>query len=178
MKLKPFLATLRSKMIDYTTRPLNAQIWACLCLLWGCFGLVSCGTVKYLPSTTEKTIINYVDSTRIKDSVVVIPVERIVDVIPMLDTLTLETSIAKSVSYLDTTSLQLKGEIKNKQKAQFKYITKERIVERVDTVYITQNVPVEVPVKYVPAFYKYCLGCCIVVILFLILWCLKKVKLI
>ena len=140
--------------------------------------LSSCGTVKYLPSTSEKTIINYVDSTRIKDSVVVIPVERIVDIVPSVDTLVLETSLAKSISYLDTSSLQLKGEIENKQKVQFKYITKERIVERIDTVFVTQNVPVEVQVKYIPTFYKYCLGFSIGVFILFILWLFRKLKVI
>ena len=118
---------------------------------------VGCSTTRYVPvKETEKEVINYKDSIRIKDSIVVIPVERIVDVVPAYDTLKLETTQAKAKAYVDTALHLLRGSIENKDKAKTEVREVIRFVDRTDTIYVEKPVPYEVEkrVRYVPAIYK------------------------
>ena len=118
---------------------------------------VGCSTTRYVPvKETEKEVTNYKDSIRIRDSIVVIPVERIVDVVPTYDTLKLETTQAKAKAYVDTTLHLLRGSIENKDKAKTEVREVVKFVERTDTVYVEKPVPYEVEkqVRYVPAIYK------------------------
>ena len=118
---------------------------------------VGCSTTRYVPvKETEKEVVNYKDSIRIRDSIVVTPIERIVDVVPTYDTLKLETTQARAKAYVDTTLHLLRGSIENKDKAKTEVREVIRFVERTDTVYIEKPVPYEVEkkVKYVPAIYK------------------------
>ena len=112
----------------------------------------SCGISK--PNTT--TIIQYKDSTitNIVDSVVYIPKERIVDIVPIYDTLYLETSKAKSVSYVDTTNHVLRGSIENKAGIEYKYIYKDKIVYRDSLITKEIEVPYEV-IKEVKTHFWY-----------------------
>ncbi len=105
---------------------------------------IGCGTIKPVP---VETIYNIKDSTAIHyvDSTVIVPVERIKDVVPQYDTLTMETSMAKSVSYVDTLTHTLKGTLENKKGVEYKYIFKDRI-EYKDSI-ITKEVPVPVEVE-------------------------------
>lgn len=102
--------------------------------------LFSCGTPKYI-TVTEKEYIK--DTVKIKaDTVrVPVPVEVKVDVVPELDTLKMETSVAESVAYLDTLTQTLKGSISNK---------KTELKKEIQTVEKTKFVKteVEVPVPY------------------------------
>ena len=118
---------------------------------------VGCSTTRYVPvKEVEKEVTNYKDSIRIKDSIVVIPVERIVDIVPVYDTLKLETTQAKAKAYVDTTLHLLRGSIENKDKAKTEVREAIKFVERTDTLYIDKPVPYEVEkqVRYVPAIYK------------------------
>lgn len=118
---------------------------------------VGCSTTRYVPvKETEKEVVNYKDSVRIRDSIVVIPVERIVDVVPAYDTLRLETTQARAKAYVDTTLHLLRGSIENKDKAKTEVREVVKFVERTDTVYVEKPVPYEVEkkVRYVPAIYK------------------------
>ena len=118
---------------------------------------VNCSTTRYVPvKETEKEVINYKDSIQIRDSIVVIPVERIVDIVPAYDTLKLETTQARAKAYVDTTLHLLRGSIENKDKAKTEVREVIRFVERTDTLYIEKPVPYEVEkrVRYVPAIYK------------------------
>ena len=118
---------------------------------------MGCSTTRYATvSGVEKEVINYKDSIRIRDSVVVIPVERIVDVVPAYDTLKLETTQAKAKAYVDTALHLLRGSIENKEKAKTEVREVVKYVERTDTLYIEKPVPYEVEkkVRYVPAIYK------------------------
>ena len=118
---------------------------------------VGCSTTRYVPvREVEKEVTNYKDSIRIRDSIVVIPVERIVDVAPVYDTLKLETTQARAKAYVDTTLHLLRGSIENKDKAKTEVREVVKFVERTDTLYIDKPVPYEVEkqVKYVPAIYK------------------------
>ena len=118
---------------------------------------VGCSTTRYVPiKESEKEVVNYKDSIRIRDSIVVIPVERIVDVVPTYDTLKLETTQARAKAYVDTTLHLLRGSIENKDKAKTEVREVVKFVERTDTIYVEKPVPYEVEkkVRYVPAIYK------------------------
>ena len=100
--------------------------------------LGACGTPKYI-TVKEKEYIK--DTVVIKaDTVKVdIPVEVKVNVVPQLDTLRMETSVAEAD--LDTLTQTLKGSLKNKKtelKKEIQTIEKTKFVER----------KVEVPVPY------------------------------
>ena len=100
----------------------------------------SCGTPKYF-TVKEKEYIK--DTVLIKaDTVKVdIPVEVKINVVPELDTLKMETSVAEAEAYLDILTQTLKGTLKNKKtelKKEIQTIEKTKFVER----------KVEVPVPY------------------------------
>lgn len=104
--------------------------------------LVSCGAPKYI-TVTEKEYIK--DTVKIKaDTVKVeIPKEVVVNVVPQLDTLKMETSIAESTAYLDTLTNTLKGTLKNKKTELQKEI---QTVEKIKVVEHKVEVPVPVEV--------------------------------
>ena len=74
---------------------------ACFCLVMA-FLLLGCKTQK--PTVIEKDKLVYVtkDTTIYKDTVVYIPFESVKEIVPLYDTLFLETSIAASKCYIDT----------------------------------------------------------------------------
>lgn len=106
----------------------------------------SCGTIKYvyLPGETK---VEYRDTTIYKDSIQYTPVEVIKEIVPLMDTLKMSTSLAEAEAYVDTTNRVLRGSIKNKKGITNEVHYKEKIVYR-DSV-VTQSYPVEVekPVK-------------------------------
>ena len=118
---------------------------------------------------------------RVKDTVYIeLPVERIVEVIPELDTLKMETSVAEATAYLDVDRKQLRGELRNK---------KTQLPAKVDTLVIFKNKieylekpviqKVETPVPYIPKFGWICIVyTCTSVLLLLILGILKLKKII
>ena len=121
------------------------------------FTFMGCSTTRYATvSGVEKEVTNYKDSIRIRDSIVVIPVEKIVDVVPVYDTLKMETTQARAKAYVDTTLHLLRGSIENKDKAKTEVREVVKFVEKIDTLYIEKPVPYEVEkqVRYVPAIYK------------------------
>ena len=113
--------------------------------------LTGCATIKPVP---VETIIQYEkrDSLILRDSTVLIPKERIVDVVPAYDSLRLETSMAFARAWVDTTTHTLKGSIENKEGVQYKYIFKDKIQYRDSLVY--KEIPVEVE-KLVKTHYAY-----------------------
>ena len=118
---------------------------------------MGCSTTRYVPvKEVEKEVTNHKDSIRIRDSIVVIPVERIIDIVPAYDTLKLETTQARAKAYVDTTLRLLRGSIENKDKAKTEVREVVKFVERADTLYIDKPIPYEVEkqVRYVPAIYK------------------------
>ena len=121
------------------------------------FSFMDCSTTRYVPvKEVEKEVTNHKDSIRIRDSIVVIPVERIVDIVPVYDTLKLETTQARAKAYVDTTLHLLRGSIENKDKAKTEVREVIKFVDKTDTLYIDKPVPYEVEkqVRYVPAIYK------------------------
>ena len=111
-----------------------------------CLLLSGCGTTKYVPvKETEyvrETIILKADTVRRT-----IPVEKIIEVVPAMDTLRMETSVAEAEAYLDTLTQTLKGQLKNKKtelKKEIQTVEKTKFVER----------KVEVPVEVVKWKYR------------------------
>lgn len=140
---------------------------------------VACSTTRYVPvKEVEKEVTNYKDSIRIRDSIVIIPVERIVDIVPQYDTLNLETTQARVKAYVDTTLHLLRGSIENKNNAKTEVREVIKFVERTDTLYIKQPVPYEVEkrVRYVPSFFKFTALFFVGVILLIILRIVLKYK--
>ena len=140
---------------------------------------IGCSTTRYVPvKGVEKEVTNYKDSIRIRDSIVVIPVERIVDIVPQYDTLKLETTQAKAKAYVDTTLHLLRGSIENKDKAKTEVREVIKFVERTDTLYIEKPIPYEVEkrVRYVPSFFKFTALFFVGVILLIIIRIVLKYK--
>lgn len=107
-----------------------------------------CSVIKEVPvQTVEK--IEYRDSlVYIHDSIEVqVPVEKVVQVLPKLDTSILNTSLAESVAYVDTAKMSIYHTLEQKGTVQIQYDT-VLVTQTVDR-FIEKEVPVEVEViKY------------------------------
>lgn len=124
-------------------------IFGLILLVMILFSFISCGTTQVLAEkeTIEKIIVK--DSLIYRDSIVYIPQERIVEIVPQLDTLFMDIETASSKAYLDTTNMLLRGELKSKKKEVVKYQTIIEYRDRVDTVYVKEPQPYEVEkIKY------------------------------
>lgn len=102
--------------------------------------MTGCGGTRYIPvkstETVRDTVILKPDTVRVE-----VPRERAVEVVPQLDTLNMETSVASAQAYLDTLTRTLRGTLKNKPvelKKEIQTIEKTKFVER----------KVEIPVPY------------------------------
>lgn len=97
----------------------------------------------------DSVVVNYRDCVR------VIPVEKIVDIVPQYDTLKMETSLAQAEAFVDTTTHTLKGKIENKKGVEKCIKIVEKYVEKCDTIFVKVPVTVEVekPVKHIPKFF-------------------------
>ena len=142
---------------------------------------MGCGTTHHTPSTDTQVHYEIRDSIRYIDSLVPvpIPVERIVDVVPVYDTLKLETSVAMAQAYVDTTTHTLRGSIQNK-KDSIKTIIKYKehiVVEYRDSVSV-QTIPVEVPVikKVVPSWCWWLVGLNILILILCAIRLYLKIK--
>lgn len=131
---------------------------------------------KQVVVESENIVYVHSDSTIIKDSTVIIPIERYVDVVPWYDTLVLSTSIAESKSWVDSTNHILRGEIKNLNAVEYKYVEVERIV--INDSIVEKQVPIPYPVveekNVIPTFAIICI--CWTVISFIILLGLAYLK--
>ena len=116
--------------------------------------LASCGVANNLPPATDT--VNVRDSIALHwiDSVRYIPKEIVKDIVPQYDTLVMETSMAKSTSYVDTTTHTLKGKLENKKGIEYKYIYKDRVEYRDSIHVVREPYPVEVE-KIVHKHYWY-----------------------
>ena len=119
------------------------------------YGILSgCSAIKEVP-------INNIDRIEYRDSVVFVhdtisvpvPYEVVREVIPDIDTSYLETSVARSVAYLDKEKKQLAHSLEQKGEVKTKYDT-VIVVEYVDK-YIEREIPVPVEVEkpYIPDFF-------------------------
>ena len=118
---------------------------------------VGCKTIQYVPVETIKEV-HIKDTTYLRDTLIRIELEkaRLADFVDLGDTLVLQTDLARSTAFLDTTSGKLKGTLENT----LKYVERpvqirERLVYR-DSL-VTKEVPVEVdrPVPYTPKVWKF-----------------------
>lgn len=131
--------------------------------------------------TITKVVYEYRDSVRLRDSTILvpIPVERIVDVVPVYDTLKLETGVAAAAAYVDTLTHTLKGKLVNKPDSLRTIIRyQDRLVTITRDSISIKEVPVEVevPVRYVPKVYRWSLVWSVISILALILLVYLKLK--
>lgn len=111
--------------------------------------LTSCGTTKYVPvEGRTETVTNYVDSVRwdVRDSVILVEKSIYKDYVGLLDTLVIESGIAKAKAWADTTHNILNGSLEGKayvqREAKIEY--RDRIVVKKDSVYREKPVPYEV----------------------------------
>ena len=109
--------------------------------------LTSCKSTDYV-HIKEETSVTYIDSTIIhRDTMYYqLPVEVYKDYANLLDTLKMETSIAKSEAWLDTTTMMLNGMMENKNVPveivyQYvdRYIARDSIVYKDKPVYIDDS---------------------------------------
>lgn len=115
---------------------------------------VSCSTIKYVPIKGD-TVVEYRDTTIIKDSIVYTPIEVVKEVVPMLDTLKMSTSLATATAYIDTATITLKGKIENKKGITEQIRYKEKIVYR-DSISVKEvPIPVEVVKTVHPTYEKW-----------------------
>lgn len=123
-------------------------IFGLILLVMILFSFIGCSSLKEIPiETVEKVVVK--DSVVYRDSIVYVPQERIVEIVPQLDTLFMDIETAESKAYLDTTNMLLRGELKSKKKEVVKYQTIIEYRDRVDTVYIKEPQPYEVEkIKY------------------------------
>lgn len=140
------------------------------------FCMNACGTVKEIPvETIEK--IEYRDSLIfIHDTILVeVPQEKVVQVLPDIDTSYLKTSIAESIAYIDTTKMQLHHTLEQKGTLEVRYDTIVK-VEYVDRI-ITKDVPIiqEIEVPRYDTFFWILFGWTMFTILIIILrLCIKS----
>ena len=136
--------------------------------------LCSCSTMREVP-------VEYIEKIEYRDSVVYIhdtvdiqvPTEVVKEVLPDIDTSYLETSVASSIAYLDTSKRELHHELA--QKGHFKAVLDTLIVvEYVDRV-IEKEVPIEVEIiKYRrDALFWVLLGWALLCLLYVILKIIK-----
>lgn len=117
--------------------------------------MVGCSTIKYVPVESKIDSV-YIEKIveRIDTILVEIPVE-VKDIITMADSSHLESSVAISDAWVDSLSI-LHHKLQNKSENALKkeIIYKDRIIEKEVVKEIPVINEVEVPVKYVPPYYK------------------------
>ena len=141
-------------MKDYIKKIFRLILWVLL------IGLIAnCSTVKKIPIENKYQIIKK-DSIifSIRDSVKIIPIEKIMNVTLPTQTSNLETSLASSKAYTDSLGF-LHHTLENKKIFKQHTHTEEKETVKVDSVFVKVPEPykVEVRVKYVPWFYKFTL---------------------
>ena len=120
------------------------------------FIVCSCGPVRYIPVNNNETV-NIRDSVRIRDSVITtfLTKERVVDTAPVYDTLKMETKYSKSISFIDTLTHSLKGELTQKDNipVKIKTVYLDRVIYKDHFIDRDVPVPVEVKEKYIPKIF-------------------------
>lgn len=138
------LGVFGSRLRKSSTFKKSLEFWLSGAVIFGFFmaiGIQGCKPAQKIIQK-EQIIWTYKDSIVERDSICYIPIERYVDIVPIYDTLILESSVATSRSWVDTANHLLGGELRSKDAItyQVKYverlITNDSIVER------------EVPVPY------------------------------
>lgn len=138
--------------------------------------LFGCTTTKYIPIQSNK-IVEYRDSlVEIRDTITIqVPFEIEKNIIPYMDTSTVETSLAISIAYIDSLNNTLIHKIKNKQIPYsvpidtFVKVEYEKVIEE-------EQVPFEVvkEVPYIPTVFWYLLAWTILTVIYITLKLFKK----
>ena len=180
--LRPFLDTLNAwwyNLSSLTNKPILShflsQIVALLAALFIMLGIGGCSSIKYAQLKTEERVEIRDSLIYVRDTVTVeIPKEIVKEIVPADTTSILKTSVAISEARLEQGhlhhTLEQSGTLKTK--IDTFYFTK--IEEK--TVYKDRPVEVEVPVKYVPSFFKFCLWWFIGSVILIALWNVMKFK--
>lgn len=147
------------------------------------FLLVGCATVREVPVNTHQIdsvriekVVEYRDTTIYVD----VPREVIREVVPELDTLFMENTVATSRSYLDTSTRTLKGELKTKPVKLPQPVKLPEVTEtEKEYVEVIKEIPVTVEVekKHIPQWCWYSLIANVVVLMLLGLRLYLKFKL-
>lgn len=116
--------------------------------------IFSCSTYKNIPITNSK-IIYQRDTITLVDSIIISPVEKVKDYTFNFDTLKLETSLAKSISYVDTSLMILKGELINKKNITNNIKYREKIVYKDSLIYKEIPIVVDKEVQIHPKYEIY-----------------------
>ena len=132
---------------------------------------ISCAPVKEVSVNTHQIdsvrvekVVEYRDTTIYVD----VPREVIREVVPELDTLYMENTVATSRSYLDTSTRTLKGELKTKPTKLPQPVKIPETIEKEEIIKeIIKEIPVTVEVekRYIPTWCWYSLIGNIVVVL-------------
>lgn len=129
------------------------------CVLSGLFLLSGCSAHRTIENTTEsEKTVKYERVVEYKDSLIYIeiPKESEKAFTFNTDTLFLNTSMATAKAWLDTTTLLLNGEIKNKPVTLPKTVQIPKIIEKTDTIEKDAQVKTEYIEKpYIPNFYRW-----------------------
>ena len=180
--LRPFLGTLTAWWYNLSSWTYNAilcpfmcEIAALLAALFILLGIGGCSSVKYLTMQTEERVEVRDSLIYVRDTVTVeIPKEIVKEIVPSDTTSILKTSVAVSEARLEGGHLHHTLEQSGTVKARIDTFYTTKIVEK--AVYKDRPVEVEVPVKYVPSFYKFCLWWFIGSVILIALWIVKKIK--
>ena len=180
--LRPFLGTLTAWWYNLSSWTYNAilcpflwQIAAFLAALFILLGIGGCSSVKYLPMQTEERVEVRDSLICIRDTVTVeIPKEIVKEIVPTDTISILKTSVAISEARVEGGHLHHTLEQSGTVKTRIDTFYTTKIVEK--AVYKDRPVEVEVPVKYVPSFYKFCLWWFIGSVLLIALWIVMKLK--
>ena len=132
--------------------------------------LGSCSCFKHIPKEEIRYVLRDSTVTVFRDSVLFIPVERVVDVVQPYDTLKMETSLASSTAYVDTATHTLKGALENKKGVEKHNKLEYKYIEKRDTTFI--KVPVEV-VKEKKVVPKWCWWLLVFVLLESVVYAVK-----
>lgn len=118
-------------------------------LLWGCAKTVYVPAETIYKTEVRDSIIYLKDTIEVK-----IPEEKIVEVLPEIDTSFLETNIASSTAYLDRDNKTLHHTLENKSTS-LKTVIDTVIVTKIVKEYIEKPIitEVEVPKPYIPKIF-------------------------
>ena len=180
--LRPFLGTLTAWWHNLSSWTYNAilcpfmcEIAALLAALFILLGIGGCSSVKYVPIQTEERVEVRDSLIYIRDTITVeIPKEIVKEIVPADTTSILKTSVAISEARLEGGHLHHTLEQSGTLKTRIDTFYFTKIEEK--TVYKDRPVEVEVPVKYVPSFYKFCLWWFIGSVILIALWIVMKIK--
>lgn len=117
--------------------------------------MANCSTIKEIPTETHHI---FKDSTiiKIKDSIRIIPIEKVINVTLPNQISELETSLATSKAYTDTLGF-LHHHLENKKLTSIS--THQEVIETVktDSIFIEKPIPYSVikEIPVIPKFYKF-----------------------